>query len=258
MATADTPKRVVSMNLCTDQLAMMLAEPGQLLAVSRVARDVMSSAMAAEAAHVPTHSSAAEEVYLLKPDLVLAGTYTSRASVNMLRRLGIRVEKLPIAISLEQVSANMRQMGAWLGQDTAAETMAAEFERAVAELRARVTDRPRAALYYANGYSLGDQTLAGQILLAAGYANVATELGHAYGGNLALEQLVMSAPDLVITGEKYPGASRSEELLDHPAVQALATASNRGADWICGTPYVLRAITDLQGGLQHGLQEASQ
>ncbi|MEL6267927.1 MAG: ABC transporter substrate-binding protein, partial [Pseudomonadota bacterium] len=48
-AAAQPPARVVSMNLCTDQLAMLIASPGQLVSVSYLARDPASSAMAAEA-----------------------------------------------------------------------------------------------------------------------------------------------------------------------------------------------------------------
>jgi iron complex transport system substrate-binding protein len=44
-AFAEPPRRVVSMNLCTDQLAMLVAAPGQLLSVSRIARDPRVSAL---------------------------------------------------------------------------------------------------------------------------------------------------------------------------------------------------------------------
>ena len=49
------PRRVVSINLCTDQLAMMLAAPGQLVSVSQLAGDPHSSAMAeaGEASEAP-------------------------------------------------------------------------------------------------------------------------------------------------------------------------------------------------------------
>ena len=36
---AEQPQRVVSMNLCTDQLAMLIARPGQLHSVSHLASD---------------------------------------------------------------------------------------------------------------------------------------------------------------------------------------------------------------------------
>ena len=40
------PLRVVSINLCTDQLAMLLAAPGQLVSVTHLARDPEASVMA--------------------------------------------------------------------------------------------------------------------------------------------------------------------------------------------------------------------
>ena len=49
-ATAnEAPERVVSMNLCTDQLAMLLAGPGQLASVTYIATHPRASAMAEEA-----------------------------------------------------------------------------------------------------------------------------------------------------------------------------------------------------------------
>ena len=70
---AHQPRRVVSINLCTDQLAMMMAGPGQLVSVSHLAGDPTYSTMPEAAAAYPANRGLAEEVYLLKPDLVLAG-----------------------------------------------------------------------------------------------------------------------------------------------------------------------------------------
>ena len=52
-AHADAPRRVVSMNLCTDQLAMLVAGEGQLLSVSPLSADPRGSAMADVAAGYP-------------------------------------------------------------------------------------------------------------------------------------------------------------------------------------------------------------
>ena len=88
------PARVVSINLCTDQLAMMLADPGQLVAVSHLARDPRSSTMVAQAMAYPITYGRAEEVFLKAPDLVLAGTYTTQATVDLLQGLGVEVALL--------------------------------------------------------------------------------------------------------------------------------------------------------------------
>ncbi len=248
-ATADAPKRVVSLNVCTDQLAMLLAEDGQLYSVSHLAIDPRVSAMAEEAREHLINHARAEEIFLMKPDMVLAGTYTAQATVAMLRKFDIPVATFAPATSVEEVSAQVARMGDALGREDAAQALIEDFEARLAALRAEVSARPDAALYFANGYTTGDNTLAGQILAAAGFSNIAKDAGIANGGNMPLEILVMSDPDLIVTGETYPGASRAEAILAHPVVRDLAQRTTTGTitnrDWICGTPFVLRAIDGL-------------
>ncbi len=245
-AGAEMPRRVVSINLCTDQLAMLLAAPGQLVAVSHLARDPRSSTMTAAALGHDITYGQAEEVFLREPDLVLAGTYTTRATVDLLRRLGVRVVEFPPAASLAEVGRQMREVGQVLGRARQGERLAARFEAGLAALRSEVAVRPRAALYYAGGYTSGRRTLAGEMIEAAGFANVAAERGMEAGGILPLELLLLAAPDLVITAEPYPGASRAEEVARHPALAGLRRGGAiADADWVCGTPGVLDAIVRL-------------
>lgn len=249
-AAGTAPKRVVSINLCTDQLALLLAGEDQIVSLSRLSHDPDSSSMA-EAAHAyPTNGSGAEEVYLLSPDLVLAGTFTAPATVRMLRDLGIRVELFAPARSLEDIPERMAQMGAALGRAPEAGAMIARFHADLARLSAPPARRPRAALYYVNGYTTGDRTLAGDILRAAGFDNVATEAGLEQGGTLALEQLILLAPEVIVSGRDYPGQARAEEVLTHPALHALSDTRIAGTltdrDWICGTPLVLSAVQKMR------------
>ena len=248
-AMADpAPKRVVSINLCTDQLAMMLAAPGQLISVSRLAADPHSSAMAEAARAFPANQGRAEEIHLLAPDLVLAGRYSSRATVDMLRRLGLRVELFETANSLEDTRARIAQMARALGHKAEGAALVADFDARLAALAAPAP-AGRAALYHPNGYTLGADTLADDILRAGGFGNVARDLGQRGGGTLALERLVMEAPDLLIRAAPLPGASRSEAVMAHPALGRLAAATAglriTSPDWICGTPHVLGAVATL-------------
>jgi iron complex transport system substrate-binding protein len=251
------PARVVSINLCTDQLAMMLAAPGQLHSVSWLATDPRSSAMAEEAAAYTANRALAEEIYLMRPDLVLAGNFGNRATLDMLRRLGIPVATFPAAQSISDIPGLIARMGEALGQEDQATDMAAAFERRLAALRTEVAERPSAALYFASGYTAGDTSLAGEILLAAGFENIAEEAGYPHGGFMPLEVLAMSAPDAVISSRPYPRASRAEAMLDHPVVRALRASRARGSftdhDWMCGTPHVLEAVTRL-GGLRQAME----
>lgn len=117
MAEGARPARVVSINLCTDQLAMMLAapaagdQPAQLISVSDLASDPLGSSMAVEAAaYIANRAGGAEQVFLLHPDLVLAGTYTARATVSLLRDLGIPVVEVSPVTSLAGVSQQIREV----------------------------------------------------------------------------------------------------------------------------------------------------
>lgn len=235
------------MNLCTDQLAMLVAAPGQLIAISELGRDPHLSAMAGEQPDIPTHSSQAEEVFALRPDLVIAGSYTARPAVEMLERLGLRVVDMPPEQTLDDVTAHLREMGRLLGQEARAEALIATFN---ADLAALTTDlpgpRPQAVVYGPNGYSAGPQSLSGQILKIAGYGNLAEDLGLGWGGQIPLERLVMAQPDLLITGDRYAGASRAEALLDHPALAGIPRAQVPEGSWSCGTPYILGAIRALR------------
>lgn len=248
---AEAPARVVSINLCTDQLAMLLAAPGQLVSVSRIALDPRVSAMAEQAADYAINAGRAEEVHVMRPDLVVAGSFTSRETVALLRRLGIEVVQFDIVKSLDDVSVRIAQMGAALGREERAAEVIAEFEAGLVALRgdlAAVPDRPRAALYYANSYTSGDNSLAGDILAAAGLRNAPAEAGYEWG-ILPLEMLAMIDPDMMITARRYPGGSRAEEVMDHPIVTSMRGHVGQGAltdqDWVCGTPFVLRAIGDM-------------
>jgi iron complex transport system substrate-binding protein len=241
---------VVSINLCTDQLALVLAEPGQLVSVSRFAKDPATSVMVDSARDLPTNGSGAEEVYLLRPDLVLASSYTDPATLSLLQDLGVAVEVFAPAQSLSDIPDRLRQMGKALGQEAAAEIAIEQFETELANLTVTLVPRPRAAIYYVNSFTSGTRSLASDILRVAGFDNVAPELAMDWGGVLPLEQLVMLAPDVIIRGRDYPGQARAEDNLNHPALAALAGTAQAGhmesASWVCGTPHVLDAVRDMR------------
>lgn len=244
-ALADAPKRVVSINLCTDQLAMLLAAPGQLVSVSHLASEVQSSSMVDQARAYPMNRGQVEQVFLMRPDLVLAGTYTQIATVNLLRGLGVEVIQVPPATSLAEAVEQVRVVGRALGQDAKANAMADDFAAAIEAARYTGSTRS-AAFYYPNGYTTGEGTLSNDVLTLTGFHNIGTTAGITGGGTLPLERLVMAGPELVVTSEPYPGASRAEEILVHPALEQVRDRAGVGmvsdADWVCGTPHILRAI----------------
>ena len=108
-ALAQAPSRVVSINLCTDQLLMALAEPGQITAVSRWARRPDMSFLAAKAQSIPVMRGSAEEVLRLRPDLVLAGTFSGTATRALLVQQGIRVEAFAPPRNLDEAKVEIER-----------------------------------------------------------------------------------------------------------------------------------------------------
>jgi iron complex transport system substrate-binding protein len=253
---AAPPERVVSINLCTDQLAMLLADPSQLVSVSHLASDPLSSSMVEQARAYPANRGSAEQVFLLQPDLVLAGVYTPAETVSLLQRLGVTVVQVPIANSTAQAADVMRMVGQALGHPERGEAMASAF---LADLSALAVpgDKASAAMYFPQGYTTGDGTLSNEVLALTGFRNVAVEAGLTGGGILPLERLVMADPAMIVTSTPYPGASRAEEILVHPALAAVRAQAGEtrttDADWVCGTPALLnavRAMADARRGLE--------
>ncbi|MEO1895141.1 MAG: hypothetical protein ABGX32_02600, partial [Methylococcales bacterium] len=80
-STLANPQRIVSINLCTDQLLMLLAKRENIESVSYFAANPDASAMFEEAAGIRKNQGQAEEILQMKPDLILAGTFTARPAV---------------------------------------------------------------------------------------------------------------------------------------------------------------------------------
>ena len=71
LPAAAKPQRVVSINLCADQLLVALAAPGQIAALSPLARDKRLSYVAGAARSLPVHRGTAEDIVKTQADLVL-------------------------------------------------------------------------------------------------------------------------------------------------------------------------------------------
>lgn len=240
-ASASGLPQVVSVNVCTDQLVMLLAEPGQIVSLSNLADDPRSSVMSEQAKRFPKNNTQAEVIALQSPDVVVAGEYSDPSMIALLRSIGITVEQFPITRSLEEIPRDIRRMGAILGQDIKAEDMAQAFEDRLMGLPEAQDDAPVAAFFLPNGYSLGAGSLSHEILTAGGARNLSVDLGFQGNGTLSLEQVILHQPDALIGAQPFSGFSLSEEMVAHPALAGFPELKTSVA-WVCGTPFVLDAI----------------
>ena len=80
-ALAAALPRLVSMNVCADQLLLTLADPEQILGLSRFSRDGWQS-QAGDISRYPVLSGGAEDVLLIRPDIVVVSAARATTMPN--------------------------------------------------------------------------------------------------------------------------------------------------------------------------------
>jgi len=242
----EKPQRIVSLNLCTDQLLLELVEPQRIASVSFLARDPEFSAVADKAQTVPVNRGLTEEIVTTRPDLVLAHKFAGRQAVAMLRRLGVRVVEIDLPQDMPAVEAQIETVAEAVGEAARGRRMVQDIRRRLAALPPSPAPRPTAAIYEPSGYAFGANSLADAILRAAGYDNLAAKLGVGGYARLGLEALLATPPDILVVDDTATDRrSMAQEFLDHPALRQRFGGKHRVAVarrlWICGGPSVAEA-----------------
>ena len=252
---ADLP-RFASINLCTDQLLMTLADPPQILGLSPYARDPARSWDVAKARQFPLLSGEAEDVLVLKPDIVVAGRFTKRATRELLKEKGLRVVEFDPARSLDDVKKQLRQMGDLVGHPDRAAAEIARLDTAVAHARRVASGKSYRVLAVSRrGWVVGGDNLNTSLLAAVGLANAGGELGLKAGGYASLEAIVRLKPDFLLVADDSGFAEdEGRAFLLHPALERFYPAAKRIVIperlTVCGGPMLAEALERLASELE--------
>lgn len=250
-AAAGPPGRIVSINVCADQLVQMLVPPERVQALSFLAGDPQISVLAAQSGKYRLIRGQAEEVLPLDADLVIAGVYSTPATVALLRRLGERIEILPMTSDLDGIRSNVQLVAKWLDRQAEGRKIIADFDARLAEARPMPgARRPTAIIYYVNNLAAGRGTLADAVLTAAGLDNLAAREGVEGEGYLPLERLIADPPDLIVLGNgDQHFRTIVADNLRHPALQKVLETVPYvvlpQALLMCDTPLVADAVDRL-------------
>jgi len=245
------PQRIVSLDLCTDQLLIELAPPQHIAAVTHLASDASVSAIPEKARGIAITHGAAEEVLSYDPDLILAGPFGVAATIGLLRRLERNLVVVPLAQDLAGVRTAVMTVAVAIGAAARGEAMLAAFDRRLAAVAAASPPgHPSALLYQVGGVVSGPHSLADAAIAAAGYRNKARDYRLGPDGRAPLELIVAEPPDLLLLasrGNDY--ATAAADNLRHPALMQLrrqrASLELPWQLWLCGTPHIADAIETL-------------
>ena len=256
VAMPERPMRIVSLDYCADQYVLKLADREQILAISPDGVKSFSY-MRAAAEGVPTVRSIAEDVLVLKPDLVVRSYGGGPNAMAFFEGAGIPVLQVGWSSNLNpegqgSIPAVIAQMAEGLGQAERGNALIAEFQTRLNTVQAGQDER--SALYMTlAGVTTGPGSLIHEMLQAAGLTNFQEEAGW---HSLPLERLAYEQPD-IIAAAFFESAARSPDAWSasrHPIARRQLSNQTviplEGAWTACGGWFLMDAVEALAAGTE--------
>lgn len=234
--SAGKPKRIVSINLCADQLVLALADRGQIAGLTRNATDAEMSGEAAKAHGLPILKNSAEQILAIDPDLIVGMPASRSAPMRALRGHRYNLLDLATANTVDEIYATIRQTAVAVGHPERGDALVARMQAQLAAI-----DRPGrgkvAAYYQRRGFMTGTGTLIDDLMQRMGLVNLAAKLGRPPLSQLSLEEMVAARPDyLIVESATDTVADQGTEMLHHPALAGIPRISIPQAWTVCGSP----------------------
>jgi iron complex transport system substrate-binding protein len=240
--TPRVPQRIVSLNLCSDQLVLALVDRAQIAGLTRNAGNPEMSAAAAQTRGLPILRQSAEEILDIDPDLIIGMPARSNAMIDQLTRGHARILDLQSAESYNAIIAQIRTVAAAVGHPRRGEALIARMNQDLAALP-RSPGNKIAAYYQRRGFMTGAGTLVDDLMTRVGLRNLATALAKPALSQLPLEDLIAAHPNyLIVETATDRITDQGTEMLHHPVLADIPRLKLPQAWTICGGPaYVLAA-----------------
>ncbi|OCC24190.1 iron ABC transporter [Croceicoccus estronivorus] len=246
-AAKPAPQRIVSLNLCADQLLLALADRGQIAGLTHNADNAELSAAASRTKGYPILGQSAEEVLAIEPDL-LVGMPARRSAVMMaLADRGYPALDVDRAESLADIVREIRKVAGAVGHRERGEALIADMERQLAAIPKPGNGRV-AAYYQRRGFLTGTGTLVDDLMRRVGLVNLAETLDKPPLSHMSIEEMVAAQPDFIIV-EAGAGhvSDQGTEMLQHPALRDIPRLRLPQAWTVCGGPAYVEAARSLAG-----------
>jgi iron complex transport system substrate-binding protein len=241
-AGAAPPQRVASLNLCTDELLLLIADPRQIASVTHLAQNKAETPLWRMARRFEMNDGSLLSVAARKPDLIITMGGGIRDRSGIAGRLGIKLLDLPFPQSLDDVDRSVSQVAKALGRGE----RGSQIRRRISLLRqAQPASRLDSIWLSGGGQSLGAQSLGAEWMRLAGLRQRPLK-----GDRVSLEAVLVRPPSMLVRSDYRSGqASANARWLAHPlARRALERRSVRtdGRVWTCMGPLMVPEIERLR------------
>ncbi|WP_019369665.1 ABC transporter substrate-binding protein [Sphingomonas sp. HT-1] len=241
---------IVSMNPCADAALMELVPPARIAAISHYSQAAESTSIPLDLARrFRGTSGTAEEVIGMKPDLVIASSFTPPSTREAFARAGLRTLYLDIPSSIEASKAQVTELAAAVGASAKGAAMNARIDAAVAATRWHGAGAP-ALLWIGGNLVNGSQTLLDDMMVRTGFTNQAARYGLVHTGQLPMERVIADPPRVMLApdGAGHDSDSRAAALRKRVIAETgLSVLQARFPRHLvnCGGPVIPAAMTRL-------------
>ena len=236
------PQRVASLNLCTDELLLMLAEPGQIASVTHLSQSAAETPLWRLGRRHRSNDGSLLSVTGVRPDLVLTMGGGARDRSGIAKRLGIRTLDLPFPQTVADVERGIALVGVALGRPDPARVL---LSRIAGLERTRPSGGTDTIWLGGGGRSVGVAGLAAEWMALAGFRQRALR-----GDRVSLEQLLVSPPRVLLRSDYRSGQYSGEQRwLSHPlarGTRASRMIATDGRRWTCMGPTMIDEIARLR------------
>jgi iron complex transport system substrate-binding protein len=245
-APASAEHHVASVNLCTDELLLLLASPSQIASVSHLSQQPQETPFWRQARRYKSNDGTLLSVLQQRPDVVLTMGGRGHDRQRIAKRLGIRTVELPYPQTIDDVIASVRLVARTLDRPGAGEKVVASM----VALKRTAPSRRLDALYLSGGgLSVSANGLAADWMRLAGLQQRSLR-----GDRVTLEQLLVAPPSVLLRSNyRSRQYSREQQWLAHPLAsraKARLTLQTDGRLWTCMGPSLVREIPRLRRMLQ--------
>ncbi|WP_243374879.1 ABC transporter substrate-binding protein [Microvirga solisilvae] len=244
------PRRVVSLNLCTDEMLLALGDREQIASLSFLINDPSISIMVDEAKGLPVNDGRAESILFECADLVLTGTFGQHHQAALLKAQGLEVMTLGPWTSLADGREQIRSLARALGHPERGEALLGEIDATLRRTKDIVSKQPSILVYDRGGWVSAANSPMNELLAHMGFKPHHEALGLPYGGVARLESIVTAPPDyLLVDEDARTTVDNGTALFSHPALLNAVPLARRlvvpGRLTICGGPSTPAAIDAL-------------
>lgn len=234
--------RVASLNLCTDELLLALADPGQIVSVTHLSQQEAETPLWREARRHPRNDGSLVSAARHRPDLVLTMGGGARDRLRIANRLEVAILDLPFAQGLDDIETSVRTVAAALGHKERGEALIARL----GALRQSAPPHAVDAIWLGGGgRTVPADGLEAQWMRLAGLVQRPM-----HGDRVSLEQLAARPPAVLLRSDYRAGQySNAQRWLDHPlasAAERARTVPTDGRRWTCMGPPMIDEISRLR------------